>query len=490
MMSEPKRLHPITIIFNAAKNVKEVIIPLLLYFAVFAFKDGINTKLLMWAPAVIVLAGLVLMGVPAFISWLRYTYRVEDMELRIEYGLFVKKKRYIPFDRIQSLDFSEHILHRPFGLVKVKVETAGGNDDSAEAEMSAVKKEEAEALKRLIAEAKNSRNPNVISEEEVEVEKESILYKISQKQLLFIASTSGSAGVVLSAIFAFASQFNDIIPFEKFFDELQHIVKAGYVLLGILIIIGLILAWIISVVMAYLKYNDFTLKVVENDLVITRGLLEKRTTTIPIRRIQAIRIQESPFRQPFGYASVSVEYAGSAIDEKAEGLIIPVVKKNVIGTILRETLTDYSFHPEIIPAPRSAKSRYLFIKFCIFAIVTLILSIWLWPYGLLSALLIIGASVLGLYQFKSAGYSITGSQLTLRYRGIDQQTVLMKKNRIQSVDMSVNWFQKRAGLASVETSVMSGGNSSAKVKHIRLEDAKEIYEWYRPNIVKADHGNI
>src|SRR5690606_41386453 len=59
----------------------------LLYFAVFAFKDGINTKLLMWAPAVIVLAGLVLMGVPAFISWLRYTYRVEDMELRIEYGL-------------------------------------------------------------------------------------------------------------------------------------------------------------------------------------------------------------------------------------------------------------------------------------------------------------------------------------------------------------------------------------------------------------------
>src|SRR5690606_19952163 len=112
-----------------------------------------------------------------------------------------------------------------------------------------------------------------------------ILYKISQKQLLFIASTSGSAGVVLSAIFAFASQFNDIIPFEKFFDELQHIVKAGYVLLGILIIIGLILAWIISVVMAYLKYNDFTLKVVENDLVITRGLLEKRTTTIPIRQI-------------------------------------------------------------------------------------------------------------------------------------------------------------------------------------------------------------
>ena len=39
-------------------------------------------------------------------------YWFEDSELRVEYGLFVKKKRYIPFDRIQSLNYKEGIFHQ------------------------------------------------------------------------------------------------------------------------------------------------------------------------------------------------------------------------------------------------------------------------------------------------------------------------------------------------------------------------------------------
>jgi putative membrane protein len=54
-------------------------------------------------------------------SWLRFSYRVEDGELRIESGVFIRKKRYIPFERIQSLDFSEGIFQQFFGLVKVRV---------------------------------------------------------------------------------------------------------------------------------------------------------------------------------------------------------------------------------------------------------------------------------------------------------------------------------------------------------------------------------
>lgn len=38
----------------------------------------------------------------AFVSWLRFTYRVEDGELKIESGVFVRKNRYIRFERIQT----------------------------------------------------------------------------------------------------------------------------------------------------------------------------------------------------------------------------------------------------------------------------------------------------------------------------------------------------------------------------------------------------
>ncbi|MBS4205304.1 PH domain-containing protein [Lederbergia citrea] len=495
-MSEPKRLHPITMVFAIIKSIKDIIIPVVIWFFLFVLKEGTDNiieveggwKWLKISPFIFIGIALIIMITSSVIKWLRFTYRVEDMELRIEHGLFIKKKRYIPFERIQSLDFSESLLHRPFGLVKVKVETAGGDLNKSEAEMSAIKKEQAEALSRMITEAKASGTvAGVDTVGEVDAS-ESILYKISGRQLLFFASTSGRTGAVVLAILGFGGQFDQFIPFERF-QEMQGIVKAGYLLLGMIAVIGLLLAWMVSVVMAYLKYNDFTLKKVEDDLMITRGLLEKRTTTIPIRRVQAVRITESLLRQPFGYASVAVEYAGGSIlDENTEGLLMPVVKKKDIPALLRKTLAEYSFEVDFTPAPKIAKRRFYFIKMLLAVVVTVILSAWLWPYGLLATLFMGGALILGILQFKSAGWNITDNQLTLRYRGIDQQTVYMSKKRMQSFDISVNWFQKRAGLSSIETAVMSGGGAVAGVKHILGEDAKKIYEWYSPERGRAEHN--
>ena len=62
----------------------------------------------------------------------------------------MKKKRYIPFERIQSLDFSEGILQRPFGLVKVKVETASSSSSEAEAVLTAIKKSDALAIQEFL----------------------------------------------------------------------------------------------------------------------------------------------------------------------------------------------------------------------------------------------------------------------------------------------------------------------------------------------------
>ena len=94
--------------------------------------------------------------VSGIIKWKRFRYWFEEDELRIEYGLFVKKKRYIPFERIQSLNYTEGIFHRPFGLVKVKVETAGGGaTKEADAELTAITKAAAEQIKQEMLQAKN-----------------------------------------------------------------------------------------------------------------------------------------------------------------------------------------------------------------------------------------------------------------------------------------------------------------------------------------------
>ena len=123
MMSEHKRLHPISAVASFVKQLKDLIVPFVFLFVI--NNRGEKNGFWDYMPLLSMALVLVIVLIFGIVKWLRFTYRLEEGELRIEYGLFVKKKRYIPIERIQSLNFSEGILHRPFGLVKVKVETAG-----------------------------------------------------------------------------------------------------------------------------------------------------------------------------------------------------------------------------------------------------------------------------------------------------------------------------------------------------------------------------
>ena len=138
------------------KTMKEAILPLVvLVFANGWRSGGTGLWYVDYLSFIIFGALIIMLFISGFIKWKRFEYWFEDDELRIESGLFVKKKRYIPFDRIQSLDYTESIFHRPFGLVKVKVETAGSSSaKQAEGELTAITKEAAKRVEFELAEAK------------------------------------------------------------------------------------------------------------------------------------------------------------------------------------------------------------------------------------------------------------------------------------------------------------------------------------------------
>ena len=153
-MSDPKRLHPIAAVVNALRQLKEMIIPFLI-FVVFGSR-GTDWDLFYLFGSIGVVVLVLVYGI---LAWYRFTYRIEQGELRIEYGLIVRKKRYIPFDRIQSLDLSEGILQRLFGLVKVKVETAGSGGmglQDGEAVLTAITKLDAQEIHDYLVSIKKS----------------------------------------------------------------------------------------------------------------------------------------------------------------------------------------------------------------------------------------------------------------------------------------------------------------------------------------------
>ncbi|QQZ09167.1 PH domain-containing protein [Heyndrickxia vini] len=480
-MSNYKRLHPITAISNFLKELKQLIAPIIIFF--FIGRGDHKESIWEYSSMFFMVLMILIVLITGIVKWRRFTYRLEEGELRIEYGLLVKKKRYIPFERIQSLDLSEGILHRPFGLVKVKIETAGSNMTEAEAELTAIKKSEADEIQRIISEAKKSSPKIETNDAPIDFEQsDTIIYQISKKEMFIMASTSGGAGVIVSALLAFFSQFNEMIPYEKIFKELSHLVESGVFLIIFLIVLLLLAAWIGSILVTLIKYNGFTTKQNDGNLIITRGLLERRQTTIPLHRIQAVRITENPLRQLWGYASVYIESAGGSVADKESMnvVLIPIVKKSKIPSILDGTLTGYNFNTSFHKAPGRAKNRYMIREILKVFPVSAGLAIAFWPFGLISIILLGFFAVYGHLRFRSAGWSIEQEQLSLRFRGLLKHTIFMKKNRIQSMMVKQSWFQRKLQLASIFSTVKSSGSGkTSKVFHLDLLDVEKIYQWYR-----------
>jgi putative membrane protein len=472
-MSEPRRLHPIASVVNTGKRIKSMVLPV----AAILFSGGREGRFSFFLSVIISLVIVFITLISGILSWYRYTYRIENDEIRIDYGIFVRKKRYIPFERIQSIDLTEGILQRLFGLVKVKIETAGSSgDDEAEAVLSAISKEEAERIQDYVATAKSAGTLDNQAEQETEH-----IFKINTRQLIILSLTSGGTGVVISALLALLSQFDDFIPFKRWFTGIEEWAIHNLITIAIFVFIILFVAWIIGLIITMLKYANFTVVKKEGDLVISQGLLERKQITVPLKRIQAIRINEPVIRQLLGYGTVYIESAGgsSANEEGANVTLLPIVKVDQIQAIIGPALPDYALTTDFTPLPKRAKRRYLFRSWFVTVPIVILALIFLKIWGLLSLVLLAIGSFWAIAKYKAGGWNLHHHQLSLRYRTIDRVTVFMLKNKIQSLDMQESYFQRRRELGTVGASVTSGfGGAGGTVVDMEISEVQSIYQWF------------
>lgn len=495
MMSEQRfKLHWITAVVETVKALKDLIGPFILLVVVNGFKGEGSGPWYIQYWSLIFFGLLILLTLfSGIVKWLRFDYWFENEELRMVSGLFVRKKRYIPFDRIQSLDYTEGIFHRPFGLVKVKIETAASSGKESEAELTAVTKEAAQRVEEEIQRAKQTAVIRPVlppaSQEEWTLVSEpnetpaaitpaAPVFSMTTGDLLVLATTSGGIGVILSGALVFFSQLEGIIPMDWLFDELESFVRFGMLVIGVLIVLGFVLVWLLSVAMTFLANYDFKVVLEKEDLVITRGLLEKKRITVPLNRVQNISIVENPLRQMFGYATVIVNSAGG-VGESSRIKLFPLAKRSRILEPLRELFPEVDFGRPDEKLERRGRHFYYRFKTIIMLLIAAAASYFLFPYGLLSLLLIPAAWLLGLWQYRTAAFAIYPKQLTLRFRTISRHTVFTRKNRVQSMEMDQNYFHRRRKVATITANVKSGMTVDApSIRHMPQEQAERFLEWY------------
>ncbi|MEA2528413.1 MAG: putative rane protein [Thermomicrobiales bacterium] len=465
-----QRLHPAWIILRAVATLRAMVLPL----AVVLFTGRSTPELLGFG-----IAGLFVVGTIATraAAWWRFTYSITPQGLRVRSGLLSRQDRLMPFERIQSVDLREGVLERLFRVAQVRIESAAGGG-GADVILGAVSREKAAEIRDVLLRGRASvQQPPVPVGEAMEAPFPPTLlpthgepiFTMSLRALLVAGATSSRVGPAL-AILAGAFQFADDLLPEEWWEELANSAPAPTVgVLVALAVAAMLCAWILATVSTVLTFGGFELRREGDRLLISHGLLERRRSTIPIARIQAVTVSEGWLRQPFGLAAVRVESAGYGSTSGESGVLAPLIRLADLPVLLKRACPAYALDqipPPLQPLPPRAKRRYVLANVWLVLGVTGLLTVltrvlpWSpWWWGITPLALLPLAAAFGLLQHRDTGWNIEGAErLILRMRGVDRLTAITLRQRLQERSISQQPLQRRAGLATFHTAVASGGS--------------------------------
>ncbi len=458
MSSEPRHLHPAAMLIDAIKSVRRslsaFVIPGIAFLMSRGFDAGTIALVLLGALVVAVLAAFW-----GFLSWRATTYEVTGGVFRLRWGVVQKNERTIPLDHVQSVDTVQGIIQRFFNVVEVRIETAGGGASEPDASLAALDRADAEALRREIA---GSRREPV----ETETAGPTVVRKLGTRDLLLAGATSGQIGVALSLI-AVASQLFDDVLSQNLAQRLVETFAPRSVTTALLyvFILGLF-AWLLAIGGTVLAHTGFTLSRDGDFLYIRRGLLERREATIPLARIQAVRMVEGLLRQPFGLASLRVESAGYGEDAGVSTTLFPLLPRKEVHGLLLEAAPEFAVAPPLNALPRRALRRYVFRSTLPFLVLisaaallsSLVFDLAAWVF--VALLLLLPAALFGWLCFRDAGWALEEDRLVVRSRFLGRTTAIAPRRRLQSRATVRSPFQRRVRLSTFEAQVASGGGGA------------------------------
>ncbi|TCZ80157.1 hypothetical protein E0485_04725 [Paenibacillus albiflavus] len=469
------RLHPASIVFFMIRGVKELyaLLPLLtiLYVNVSKAIGKITTLFLVIAIAVVYLI------LSASLSWYFYQYRVESGALLVKQGVWKKTKTWISKERIQSINTSEHVIDRIFGLVQLQVETAGGS--KPEAILSSISLAEAARISAVLEYDAG----NLVDAESSRTEAQAVAtmdepkMTLSSKRLFLHSSLSSKFGVALVLISGLWQVWDDWFKSSDIFSIFAAWLGESWKIMIVIFI--LLFAWVAAIFLSYLTDYNFSLRLHDHKLIIERGLLEKKQVTLTSRRIQAIHMIKYPLKRLFGWVSVRAILAGITENKDKTTVLFPMVNKNKVEDMLHQFVQAYEIPQEWNKLTTKARRYHIFMPFLFSSIVVIPAIAFIpSPYGWFALLLPVLVSLYGLLAYKQTAWAVGQDHIAIQYGAFSHHHVIVPRRRIQWQRMTQTPFQARRGIASLSIALTSGkGPSIYAIRYAPEAEVRRIQDW-------------
>ncbi len=470
-----KKLSPKTLLYRLITNIPSAIIP--------AWIVGGNGLAEFGKESLILLLVLMVVTPSIMLHYFFYKYRINERDLSIISGVFAKKHRTIPIEKIQNVRIEQNFLQKMLGLAKVEIETAG--DIAAEAKLEFVNKESAEELKLMINNlqsdtfTKQSLNDSDLGQTQIPVAED--VYKMPLKDIIkhgmlrFRPMTLIFGAWAFSTLqqFGFQDQIDKIVTEDSILqlEALSGTELAIYVTVGVLI--ALLSSWILDILLTINQFYNFNIEFKDGKLFVKHGLFVTKNYASTIKKIQVFAVRTNPIRRLFGFFSLAVESAGTNAEKLGREYLLPLSTLDKVSELTTKYF-GFSIEQDYKNTAR-VSIRRRFVSYLIVYGSLIAALCFADLYFLLGLVLVPLLYLLAKAEYGRHGYIISADKIYIRNGLFFQSSITIPAEKYQACEISSSIFQRRLGLADFHIYTAAMLSDDACVIHdLPLAEAWEL----------------
>lgn len=485
---ELKRHHPLVILFELITVLKDNIILILILFVLNYNTENLIIKVGQYG----IIFYFIYKFIHTILKWFTNKYRVTETSFYLYEGIFVKKERTIPFDKIQNIKIQTTALHRLFGLTSLQLETSiTGGDVSVK--FQGLSFAEAEGIEATV---KGARDEKQVDEEVVETFAEaeenemSVHFRPTKKDTFKASFTSLSFLVLFPVIASIYSQIENFVDLESQTKGIMTRILGSPLLVTLIIVVITLVAIAVGIVWTYLKYGKYEIRSDQERIYITQGVISETSFSIIKDKVQAVEINQSLMKRILGLAEVRLISIGSdhsrSVEEDSQmSSLYPFLPVKRAYEMIHELLPEYEVMKEMHKLPKVS----LYYRLIKPSYVWLIATAWLayvqptifgidQAWWMASFILLLIIELLRIVDFYNTSYNFKDEFIQVKKGSLYTTLLLSKRSRIIEVETTANLIQQKLQLASFELRTRENPFYLADLQDLPEADAKQFCHWY------------
>ncbi|WCM71183.1 PH domain-containing protein [Clostridium perfringens] len=301
------------------------------------------------------------------VKWFNTSILIEENFLIYREGALLKEEMVIPLRSISLIELERNIIYRIFKLRKIKIDSVYPSSKKNAEIIMVLKKKDLESLYGNLS----YRMRNLIHDE-IEIN-QTLVYNISAVHLILLSMLRNNIllgiGVLYSSIHFMSKIYKglnqELISFFKNVieenvisrDTILAIFLSALFLFSILLLIVLIF----SVLAILSKYYKFTIYRNNNYLKVEYGLITRRSYSIPMESIHAVKIEQNIINQIFKFYTIKCCVVGYGNSIKEDELIFPLCNEKGYRDILKNLIPEFIFEGKVYRPEKKDLRRFFTI---------------------------------------------------------------------------------------------------------------------------------